>query len=572
MDLETFKNNFNLLADTPKGIPKLREMILQLAVMGKLVPQDPNDEPASELLKKIAKEKERLVKEGKIKTSEPLPPVKLEEMPYELPNGWEWVRLGNITNKIGSGSTPRGGKSTYSEYGIPFFRSQNIWNHGLELADVAYITEKIHHKMANTTVLPNDILLNITGASLGRCATYPDGLGEANVSQHVTIIRPTESSTTLYLHLFIMSPHMQDLIWRRQVGMAREGLSKKVLELFEIHLPPLPEQYRIVAKVDQLMALCDELEERQKRRNTVRVSMNSACLNELTSPEPEKSRTGWNRVRDYFNLLYDTPENVAALRQSILQLAVMGKLVPQDPNDEPASVLLEKIAKEKERLTKEGKIKKSDPLPPVKQEEMPYELPEGWEWSRLGNLGFINPRNELNEDIGAAFIPMELISDKYGIAPSFEVRKWKEIKNGFTHFSDGDVGLAKITPCFQNGKSAVFQGLPNGVGAGTTELHVFRPLAKTIIPHYVWLYLKSPRFVSVGEVKMTGSAGQKRVPKEYFSTNPFSLPPLPEQQRIVAKVDQLMALCDELESRLKHSQFAGEKLMEAIAQKLAATA
>lgn len=252
-----------------------------------------------------------------------------------------------------------------------------------------------------------------------------------------------------------------------------------------------------------------------------------------------------------FGLLADTLKGIPKLREMILQLAVMGKLVTQNPKDEPASVLLEKIAAEKEKLIEEEKIKKSKPLPPNDPNELPYELPEGWNWSRLVELGTINPRNEADDTTDAAFIPMPLISDKYGVLPNFEVRPWKDIRKGFTHFAEGDVALAKITPCFQNGKSAVFERLPNGIGAGTTELHVFRPLGNTLIPKYVWLYLKSPRFLSEGETKMTGTAGQKRVPKMYFEGNPFPLPPLTEQKRIVSKVDELMALCDELEERQK---------------------
>ena len=159
-------------------------------------------------MEKIAKEKARLIKEGKIKKEKPLPEISEDEKPFELPNGWAFTRLGNISNRIGSGSTPRGGKNTYEKHGIPFLRSQNIWNNGLELTDVAHISEKTHQKMSNTVVIPNDILLNITGASLGRCTIYPDGLGEANVSQHVTIIRPTSSKTKNFLHLCILSPYI----------------------------------------------------------------------------------------------------------------------------------------------------------------------------------------------------------------------------------------------------------------------------------------------------------------------------------------------------------------------------
>jgi type I restriction enzyme S subunit len=276
-------SNFDTLFTTEQSIEQLKQTILQLAVMGKLVPQNPNDEHASVLLKKIAVEKARLIKEGIIRNEKPLPEIDEDEKPFELPQGWAFTRLGNISNRIGSGSTPRGGKSTYEKIGIPFFRSQNIWNHGLELTDVACISEKTHQKMSNTVVIPNDILLNITGASLGRCTIFPDGLGEANVSQHVTIIRPTDSKTKQYLHLCILSPYTQSLVWVRQVGMAREGLSKKVLELFEIPFPPLTEQRRIVAKVNELMALCDTLKDRLNEAQTTQIQLADAIVEQAVA-------------------------------------------------------------------------------------------------------------------------------------------------------------------------------------------------------------------------------------------------------------------------------------------------
>ncbi len=276
-------NHFDTLFTTEQSIDQLKQTILQLAVMGKLAPQDPNDEPASILLEKIAREKTRLIREGKINKEIPLPEISKEEMPYKVPNGWVFARLGNITNKIGSGSTPRGGKSAYVYSGIPFLRSQNVWNHGLELDDVAYISQETHDKMSNTVVEPNDILLNITGASLGRCAIYPEVNGAANVSQHVTIIRPTETAIRRYLHYCIMSPYTQGMVWGRQVGMAREGLSKKVLEQFEIPLPPLNEQHRIVAKVDELMALCDALKARLNDAQTTRIKLADAIVEQAVA-------------------------------------------------------------------------------------------------------------------------------------------------------------------------------------------------------------------------------------------------------------------------------------------------
>ena len=265
-----------------------------------------------------------------------------------------------------------------------------------------------------------------------------------------------------------------------------------------------------------------------------------------------------------FHLLADTPGGVKKLRELILQLAVKGRLVPQNPEDEPASVLLERIKEEKKRLIREGKIKKQKPLPEIKPEEMPYELPEGWEWTCFDEVGIVNPRNHLADELEVSFIPMASISDQYGIPVKYERGVWGKLKQGYTHLAENDIVLAKITPCFQNKKSAVMKGLLNHCGAGTTELHVIRPINNLLIPDYALLFLKSPIFISEGIPKMTGSAGQKRVPRDYFARTPFPLPPLPEQHRIVAKVDQLMALCDELEASLTRSQADGQKLMQSV--------
>lgn len=252
------------------------------------------------------------------------------------------------------------------------------------------------------------------------------------------------------------------------------------------------------------------------------------------------------------------------LRELILELAVRGKLVPQDPNDEPASVLLEQIATEKAQLVAEGKIKKQKPLPEIAEDEKPFELPSRWEWCRLGNISQINPRNDTDDRVEASFVPMPLISTAYDGRHGQEPKSWGEIKKGYTHFADGDIAVAKITPCFENSKAVVFSGLNNGIGAGTTELHVARPYGKTFNPFFVLLYLKAPQFLLVGETKMTGSAGQKRVPKDFFAGNPLPLPPLAEQHRIVTKVNELMALCDQLEQQQTNAITAHATLVETL--------
>jgi type I restriction enzyme, S subunit len=247
-----------------------------------------------------------------------------------------------------------------------------------------------------------------------------------------------------------------------------------------------------------------------------------------------------DRLLAHYEQIADAPDAIARLRRFILDLAARGKLVPQDRNDEPAVELLKRIANEKAHLVKAGKIRTPKPIPALS--ETPFPIPANWRWSQLAEVGVLGPRNEAPDTLEVSFVPMPMIAAEYGVASEHEVRPWGEIKKGYTHFAEGDVGLAKITPCFENGKSTVFRHLTGGIGSGTTELHIVRPLF--VDQDYILLFLKSPHFIETGIPKMTGTAGQKRVPTEYFAHSPFPLPPIAEQHRIVAKVDELMALCD----------------------------
>ena len=277
----------------------LRQKILDLAIHGKLVPQDPNDEPASVLLERIKAEKERLIKEGKIKRSKRSKAAcDKPHYPYELPKGWCWTTIEDVCSKIGSGSTPKG--SNYSKEGIPFFRSQNVQNFGIVLSDIKYISEEVHQSMKGTEVIANDLLLNITGGSLGRCAVVPINFKIGNVSQHVCILR-TVLVKPEYLHCFILSSFFAKSM--KITGSGREGLPKYNLEKMLFPLPPIHEQERIIIEVKQLLNYIDKLD-------TCRV-----------------------------NLI----ELVSHAKSKVLDLAIHGKLVPQNSSDEPASELLKRI-------------------------------------------------------------------------------------------------------------------------------------------------------------------------------------------------------------------------------------
>ena len=241
---------------------RLKKSILQEAVQGKLVPQDSSDEPAEALLERIRAEKRRLIKEGKIKKDKHESVIFRrdnshyekrgsevvcidDEIPFDIPELWSWCRLNELCTKIGAGSTPTGGKTIYVPEGIKFIRSQNVYNDGLKLNDISYITEEINAKKKGSIVRSKDILLNITGGSIGRCAVVPDDFDIANVNQHVMIIRLVEPKMRHWIHTILISEYIQNLIMDVQVGVSREGLSATKLMNFLIPVPPISEQNRI---------------------------------------------------------------------------------------------------------------------------------------------------------------------------------------------------------------------------------------------------------------------------------------------------------------------------------------
>jgi len=532
------------------GVKKLRELILELAVRGKLVPQDPTDEPASELLKRIQAEKAKLVAEGKLKKGKSIVSISEDEKPFELPKGWEWVHLPDVTDyKVGK--TPSTKSSIY-------WTNDNSGYNWVSIADLNHdgvVTEtskKVTHEALKEVfraepVAVGTILMSFK-LTLGKISIL-----ETPAFHNEAIISICPSLAIDKKYLFKILP-----------ARANEGDSKSAIKgntlnsesiaALLLPLPPLAEQHRIVAKVDELMALCDQLEQQHSNAQEAHETLVSQLLATLTqSQNTSEFNTNWQRIYAHFDVLFTTEASIDGLKQTLLQLAVMGKLVPQDPNDEPASELLKRIQAEKIKLIAEGKLKKEKPLAPIDEDEKPFELPNGWEWTTLLNAAVVNPRNNAPDDIEASFVPMTYIGSEFSDKHQDEKRLWKDIKQGFTHFAEGDIGVAKITPCFENSKACVFENLENGLGAGTTELHIVRPVMNTLNPRYVLAYLKSPSFLELGESKMTGTAGQKRLPKYFVESNPFPLAPLAEQHRIVAKVDALMELCDQLKCRIKQA-------------------
>lgn len=236
-----------------------------------------------------------------------------------------------------------------------------------------------------------------------------------------------------------------------------------------------------------------------------------------------------------------TPEQ---LKASILQYAIQGKLVEQRPEEGTGEELHQQIQEEKQRLIKAGKIKKEKPLPEIVEDEIPFDIPESWKWVRVAQIVTLNPKNDLADELATSFIPMSCVMDGFRNQHTSEIKTWKDIKKGFTHFAEGDIGVAKITPCFQNRKSVIFRNLKNGYGAGTTELTIARTISNTMLPEFLLWFFKTPYFITNGVKSFTGTAGQQRIHKDYLSMCLIPLPPLTEQKRIVAKIGELLPYVD----------------------------
>ncbi|MCP4707041.1 MAG: restriction endonuclease, partial [Planctomycetes bacterium] len=369
--LKTFFDNFEQLAEAPNGIAKLRELILQLAVQGKLVPQNPKDEPIDTILDEMSEKRDKLITAKKIKEPRKVPEVDKCDLPFKSPNSWRWQRWGHIADWITYGFTR---PMSHVDEGPAIVTAKNVQD-GYMLFDNTHKADDNEYSKLSPKDRPRygDLLITKDG-TIGRAALVETREGFC-INQSVAIIW-LESCLLFrpYLLLVIRSPYTQNIIWELAEGAALKHLSITDFEKLLIPLPPLAEQKRIVAKVGELMALCDELEEKKRNKQQVTIDLNKAATHHLlTAKKPTDFTRHWQRICDHFDLFYNCPENVSQLRQTILQLAVQGKLVPQNPKDEPASVLLEKIQAEKEKLIAEGKIKKSKSLSSLKPDEIPFD-------------------------------------------------------------------------------------------------------------------------------------------------------------------------------------------------------
>jgi type I restriction enzyme S subunit len=556
-------SNLNLLATAHGGVARLRELILTLAVQGKLVPQDPTDEPASALLKKIRTEKDRLIAEGKIKRDKPLAEIGEEEVPFGLPNGWEWVRLGSAAKKITDGT--HHSPASFSTGDFKYLSAKNIKTWGIDLSDVTYVPAAVHDEIyARCDPEVGDILFIKDGATTG-ILTINTLAEPFSLLSSVGVIKASCGLTSEWLARVMRSPYFYGAMRAEMTGVAITRVTLSKLNVALVPLPPLAEQSRIVTRVEELMRLCDALEAKAQLQAAQHAQLVSTLLATLTDSEtPAQLTDNWHRIATHFDLLLDRPEAVDALEQTILQLAVRGLLVPQDPQDEPASELLKKIRAEKDKLIAEGKIKRDKPLPPIAEDEQPFALPQGWEWVTLESLA-----SQITD--GAHHTPTYISEG----VPFLSV---KDLSSGVIDFSDtrfisseahedlakrcnpelGDLLLTKI------GTTGIALVVNT---AQRFSLFVSVALIKlpaiSVDRDFLSLVINSP-FVRQQSEDGTEGVGNKNLVLRKIKAFQIPLPPLAEQSRIVTRVAQLRRLCADLRQRLSASQSTQAHLAEAL--------
>ena len=447
-----------------------------------------------------------------------------DEVPFDIPESWEWTRIGNVFQ-----INPRNNLPDELETGfVPMALLSDGFcsRHSYEPKKWKDIKNGFTH-FANNDIVIAKITPCFQNRKSAVVTGLPNGFGAGTTELHVLRDNTKELFMPYFLLICKTQAFIQNGVKNFSGTAGQQRIGKDFISKYLIPVPSVSEQERIVQRLHLLEPLL--------------ISYENA----------------------YDSIVNQQKNFPAQLKRSILQYAVQGKLVSQNPADEPAAILLEHIRAEKEKLIKSGKIKRDKHESVIFRrdnsyyeisgknevcidDQIPFDVPESWEWTRTGSLFQVNPRNRLPDDLDAGFMPMPLLSDGFGNHHDFQIRKWKEIKTGFTHFADGDIVIAKITPCFQNRKSAVISGLPNGVGAGTTELHVLRDHTKKLFMPYCLLIYKTHAFIEKGMKNFSGTAGQQRIGKELISDYLIPIPPLEEQKRIVSAVESIFKKLDDL--------------------------
>ncbi|CAE6883283.1 restriction endonuclease subunit S [Vibrio parahaemolyticus] len=545
------------------GVKKLRELILDLAVRGKLVPQDPNDEPASVLLERIAQEKDQLVKEKKIKKPKPLPKILTDEVNFSLPPSWQWTHFSNILDFSGGGQPP---KSYFSE------EKKEGFVQLIQIRDLGPNPQPVYipREKASKFCTENDVMVGRYGASVGKVFWGKDGA--YNVAL-IKIHNDFNAYTPNFIHLLLRSPLGQSLFGGISRS-AQDGFSKKDIEHKLIPYLSIAEQHRIVDKVDELMTLCDQLEQQTEASIEAHQVLVTTLLDTLTnSADADELMQNWARISEHFDTLFTTEESIDQLKQTILQLAVMGKLVPQDPTDEPASELLKRIAEEKAQLVKEKKIKKQKALPPISEDEKPFELPNGWVWERIDNLSNLIEYGSSQKTVdpfpgGVPVLKMGDIQNGQLILGDHKMMSADVEELPSLYLKNNDILYNRTNSAELVGKTGIFKGEDDKYSFASYLIRI-RCNSRNVLPDYINLSMNTPLFRATQvEPHIKKQCGQANVNGTLMKSMLVSIPPLNEQKQIISKVNQLISACNSLRRTIEKSKLKQLNIANSIVKRL----
>lgn len=552
-------NYYERVADAPEAVPRLRRFILNLAVRGKLVLQDQNDEPAAELLERIAAEKTRMIKSGELRKKSKLPALEPEELPFDIPHSWKWSRIREITGDRGQTVPDR--DFTYIDV-----TSINKEVGCIEAAKT--ISAGQAPSRARKIVRKGDVVYSCVRPYLLNVAVVEREMSPAPIaSTAFAVLNGFGLVDPRFQWIVLRSPFMVSCVQEGMRGQAYPAINESDFACLPFPLPPLAEQHRIVAKVDQLMALCDRLAAAREAREATRDRLTAASLTSLSEPDLDE-----RLFRQYAGFAFDTlgvltsrSDQIKQLRQTILDLAVRGKLVPQDPNNEPASELLNRIAVEKASVEKKGSKNVEQPHLFGADGSILYDLPEGWAWSDAKNLaqpnelityGILKP---VWVDTGVPTVRVtEMKTGTIDVGTLRRCDPARARKFSKTTLASGDLLISKDGTI---GKTAF---VPEELAGGNVTQHILRfAISRWVYRRFVKLVIDAP-FSQEWMRDETKGVALKGVNVADFRRMPIPVPPMEEQHRIVAKVDELMALCARLETSLDQSTATRSRLLDSL--------
>lgn len=526
--MSIYLDEFKTLYGISDNIEKLRNKILELAFRGELTKKlDINNFEAGKKFKDLLKKRKMMIKNKEIRKPRKPRGKDFEKPPFPIPKQWIWVKL---IDSVGTMTGPKKlkKKDIYDNGKIPVVsQSQDLV--------VGYTNdEDAKLQVKNPLIIFGDHTTNI------KYIDFDFAVG----SDGVKILKPIIMTEKLFYY------------YLKFININQDGYKRHFSKLKTKLVPliPLEEQKIIVDKIEKLMREVNKLESKLEEKEQVSQELSESIVDAIKdSQNAEEIKEKIKFVIENFDVIFKTSKSMDEMRNIVLQLAIEGELVPQDESDLPSFKLIKKIKKEKKKLIKEGKIKKNN-VNKIKENEIPFAIPNNWKWVRLNQITEVNPRNSVNDEKEVSFVPMTLIEDGYGSYFDFEIKNWKEIKKGYTHFAENDIGVAKITPCFQNRKSLIFKGLKSGFGAGTTELHIIRVFSNNINRKYLLYLFKTEWFIKKGISNFSGTAGQQRINTTFMKNLVIPLPPIKEQKRIVKKIESIMGIIDKLEVELEKSE------------------